>query len=73
MTKKVKRRDVTQMVREELVRYKYDGLYTDGCGCFLDDLMPCGYAAPSCQAGYRVVDVDVVICGPNSNNELEER
>lgn len=32
----------------------YDGLITDGggCGCGVDDLMPCGEPAPSCRPAY---------------------
>lgn len=31
----------------------FDGLYSDwGCGCKLDDLMPCGEPSPACAPGY---------------------
>ena len=32
----------------------YDGLYTEDCGCLVDDLMPCGVFASSCEPGYKV-------------------
>ena len=45
-------------VLEEYLRTNlYDGLYTDefdGCGCSVDDLMPCGAMSPHCRLGYRV-------------------
>lgn len=28
-----------------------DGLYTDNCGCKIDDLAPCGFSPWDCEAG----------------------
>ena len=44
-------RTAKQMVYEMLVKYDYEGLYTDDCGCLLDDLMPCGEWVGDCKAG----------------------
>lgn len=46
--------DVTAMVRAYLIQHGYDGLYTEDCGCHVDDLAPCGDMPPTCQAGYRM-------------------
>lgn len=31
----------------------YDGLFSDECGCSVDDLAPCGEIQFDCEAGYR--------------------
>ena len=42
----------------------YDGLYTEECGCLLDDLWPCfSDMCWQCRAGYK---------GPPSEEELNE-
>jgi hypothetical protein len=35
----------------------FDGLYNVAgeCGCFLDDLEPCGEMCSNCHAGHRVI------------------
>lgn len=39
----------------------FDGLYSlHGCGCKLDDLMPCGEPLPECTAGH------VIPCDPET-------
>lgn len=46
----------TPNTKEWLKTRGYDGLYTDDCGCFLDDLGPCGEGVLSCYPGYRQHD-----------------
>lgn len=46
--------DVNHIVYAWLKANGYDGLSTDDeCACLIDDLMPCGEPATSCEAGYR--------------------
>lgn len=48
---------VIDIIREYLISHGYDGLYHcngDGCGCLLDDLVPCGEIYGDCIAGYRI-------------------
>lgn len=47
--------DLSEIVREWLIRNGYDGLYVPGeCACTIDDLFPCGDACPDCSPGYKV-------------------
>jgi len=45
--------NVKEIVKDWLKTHGYDGLYTDDCGCLIDDLMPCsGYGCiETCEAG----------------------
>lgn len=53
-----------EIVAEWLRGNGYDGLYlsdggqyaseSEGCGCRLDDLMPCNEPGIQCAAGYRI-------------------
>ena len=46
---------VKNIVLAYLISHGYDGLWTDECGCKLDDLMPCagaGGAPDGCEPGY---------------------
>lgn len=45
--------DASQIIAEYLDKNNYDGLYKDECGCFRDDLSPCGSIEPWCKPGYR--------------------
>jgi len=50
--------NIKQIVEAWLKANGYGGLCNtdccyDGCGCLLDDLMPCDYASQHCQAGYK--------------------
>ena len=48
---------IRDVVEAYLDRFGYDGLYLhgqQGCGCVLDDLMPCEYS-DDCRAGHVVV------------------
>lgn len=44
---------VIEMVGEYLKSNGYDGLAADECGCFIDDLAPCGEIGGYCKAGHR--------------------
>lgn len=47
--------DVIDMIRQYLTENGYDGLYSDDCGCFVDDLAPCcGEGITHCSAGYKI-------------------
>ena len=47
-----------EIIRKYLVEHQYDGLYTEDCGCCLDDLLPCDYSPSDCKPGYRHIDPD---------------
>ena len=46
---------VKEIVAEYLTANGFDGLFNDpaNCGCQISDLMPCGQAYCSCEAGYK--------------------
>jgi hypothetical protein len=44
-----------EIVEQYLRQNGFDGLYTDECGCLLDDLFPCSAPAVDCQAGYKTM------------------
>ena len=43
---------VEKIVRNYLIRHRFDGLYNDGCGCAIDLLVPCGQIRGDCMPGY---------------------
>lgn len=45
--------DVREAVKAACRFAGYDGLFTDGCGCDLDELMPCDTPKPTCEMGYK--------------------
>ncbi len=45
---------VKQIVEDWLREHCYDGLCLPGCGCSLDDFMPCHECSENCVAAYRV-------------------
>jgi len=49
---------VTEIVKDWLKSHGYDGLYTDECGCRIEDLAPCGGEGMyECRAGvYKPCD-----------------
>lgn len=49
---------VKEIVRRYLIKYGYDGLYSDAgqCGCGLADLMCCEMPGTDCEPGYKVGD-----------------
>lgn len=44
--------NIKRIVEERLRKDGYDGLYCDGCGCRVDDLMPCGEPVMECRPGH---------------------
>lgn len=68
---------ILHIVREYLKDHKYDGLFKNGCGCTLDDLMPCDEPYPYCRAGYEHTDSKgkSIICerkGPLSDAQIAD-
>jgi len=46
---------VLDIVKEYLIKNKYDGLYGFYCGCSIDDLMPCCWEGTAdCEPGHKV-------------------
>ena len=46
--------NVYEITKKYLIDNGYDGLFTDECGCLVDDLMPCGFECGYCQPGYKL-------------------
>ena len=50
--------NVTEIVRTYLIENGFDGLYdpnsSEGCGCKIDDLFPCGELYEKCVPGHLV-------------------
>ncbi len=44
---------VVAILEAYLEEHGYDGLYTHGCSCEIDDLMPCFETVFACRAGYK--------------------
>jgi hypothetical protein len=44
--------NIKQMVEERLRKDGFDGLCCDGCGCRVEDLMPCGAPCMDCKPGH---------------------
>jgi len=62
---------VTEIVCEWLVANGYDGLAGDGCGCTVDDLMPCNDCHNECVAGHHVPQCPTPDeCGPGCNHHV---
>ena len=76
--KSVRRSQMTvyEITKKYLIENGYDGLFTDECGCLLDDLMPCDCDCSYCQPGYKLSakeanrlgyevepDWDYIVCG----------
>ena len=45
--------DVRQIVIKYLKENGFDGLYAEGCGCEISDLMPCDMPCEDCKPGYK--------------------
>jgi hypothetical protein len=71
-------------VKEIVIKYLkdngYDGLYSDDCGCMIDDLIPCsGYGSMDmCELGvkkdcHECPYADFDIPAGNKNNCAEDR
>jgi hypothetical protein len=63
--------NVKEIVAEYLAVNGYGGLYGEcDCGCFLDDLMPCGEGCDTCEAAYAVpAHCDTCEAGCDSRGE----
>ena len=47
--------NIIDIVKQYLMDNGYDGLYSDDCGCFVNDLAPCcGEDITHCSAGYLI-------------------
>ena len=44
--------DAKGIIKEYLEKNDYDGLYSEDCGCFISDLIPCGEPFDTCMPGY---------------------
>lgn len=61
--------DCKEIIRGFLLISKFDGLFNAnaGCGCEIDDLIPCDGECASCEPGYKVpcdgIDCD---CGTDT-------
>lgn len=42
---------VRSAIEKHCIRFRYDGLAGDDCGCFVDDLFPCGEVNADCVFG----------------------
>lgn len=48
---------VKEIVKRFLIDNDYDGLWTDDCGCFINDLFPCcAEGVENCRPGYKSMD-----------------
>jgi len=47
-----------EIIAKYLKENGYDGLFGDGCGCFVNDLIPCDSCPSMCVPGYRGVDCE---------------
>lgn len=60
-----------EIIKQWLIDNGYDGLYCEDCGCFLDDLFPCGDIGCNCKAGYASVickdDEIISVIVPDNN------
>jgi len=56
--------DVQNILVAKLKESGMNGLFNEkeGCGCHVDDLMPCSSPQPECKAGFRVAGCSD-ICG----------
>ncbi len=60
---------VHDIVAQYLVDNGYDGLYTDDCGCLLDDLMPCCSECGNCEPGYKASQEEAAKVGYLTDDE----
>ena len=57
---------VKDIIKEYLERNGYDGLFYDDCGCYLEDLVPCGENFEWCKTGY----VGACNCGEGCDHHI---
>jgi hypothetical protein len=64
--RKVKRRwnekDVSEIVKEYLIKNGFHGLGMDECGCVLEDLMTCSDNCSECTPRYKIENPDCENC-----------
>ncbi len=60
--------NVKEIIEKHLKDNGLDGLYhpEEPCGCFLDDLIPCGENADLCIAGYKAPCAGIGECRNDS-------
>ena len=63
---------LTEIVKDYLEGWEYDGLYHDDCGCELADLAPCGLPNSQCRAGVKFPCPDSIAEGYNEDQMCEE-
>lgn len=63
---------VIEIVAEYLQQNEFDGLANSSaeCGCFINDLAPCGEIGGECMAGRKAVIDDEVVCVEVHDAEL---
>ncbi len=61
---------VYEIVEKYLFDNDYDGLYTDDCGCLLDDLMPCCSECYNCEPGYKASKGDLAKVGYMTDDDF---
>jgi len=44
-----------EIVKKYLIENGYDGLCAYDCGCYLEDLVPCGEDMSECVPGYKII------------------
>lgn len=66
--------NVREIVAKYLAANGYGGLHYDECGCFDDDLMPCGESCEHCEAAYKIpAHCDNCESGCDSRGEMNTR
>jgi hypothetical protein len=40
--------NIEEIIKHWLIENKYDGLYCEACGCYINDLFPCGEGYGDC-------------------------
>ncbi len=51
--------NVYEIIKKYLLDNNFDGLFTDDCGCLVDDLMPCDCDCSYCEPGYKASKEDL--------------
>lgn len=52
---------VKEIVKGWLAENGHDGLCTNGCGCGLDDLMPCCSEVSTCEPAKKVIATEELV------------
>lgn len=66
--------NVKEIVKHYLKSNGYDGLYSDDCGCPVDDLFLCcgQFFFTDCKPGVKKNEKDFAFIGPREEQQLEE-